>query len=77
MGREGNLAAVTFGQPPKVIDGDIAEDPDTSYVLEGLYRFQVTDNIAITPGAYVIFNPEHNEANGNIYVGTIRTTFSF
>jgi len=77
LGREGNLAAVTFGQPPKVIDSDFQEDPDTSYVLEGLYRFQVTENIAITPGAYVIFNPEHNEANDNIYVGTIRTTFSF
>jgi len=77
--REGNLAAVTFGQPPKVIDSDFAgrEDPDTSYVLEGLYRFQVTENISITPGAYVIFNPEHNEANDNVYVGTIRTTFSF
>jgi len=77
LGKEGNLAAITFGQPPKVIDGDIAEDPDTSYVIEGLYRIQVTENISVTPGAYVILNPEHNEANDNVYVGVIRTSFTF
>ncbi|MEO1377904.1 MAG: carbohydrate porin, partial [Cyanobacteria bacterium J06635_10] len=33
--------------------------------------------ISITPGLLVIFNPEHNNDNDTIYVGTVRTTFSF
>jgi len=52
-------------------------DRDTSYHLEALYRFQVNDNISVTPGLLVIFNPEGNRANDPIYVGAIRTTFTF
>jgi hypothetical protein len=77
LGGKGNMAGVIFGMPPKVTDSDLAEDPDTSYHLEGLYRFQLSDKISITPGIIVIFNPEHNNANDTVYVGTIRTTFSF
>ncbi|WP_341527419.1 iron uptake porin [Nostoc sp. UHCC 0302] len=79
FGREGNLLGVIFGQSPRVTDNDVAgrEDPDTSYHLEGLYRLKLTDNIAVTPGVLVIFNPEHNSDNDNIYVGTLRTTFTF
>ncbi|MBE9192320.1 iron uptake porin [Gloeocapsopsis crepidinum LEGE 06123] len=77
FGREGSQLGVIFGQPPKVTDSALVEDPDTSYHLEGLYRLQLTDNVAITPGVLVIFNPEHNNDNDTIYVGTLRTTFSF
>nr|MBA2749041.1 carbohydrate porin [Tatlockia sp.] len=42
-----------------------------------LYRLQLNDNIAVTPGVLVILNPEHNDANDTIYVGTLRTTFTF
>jgi Carbohydrate-selective porin, OprB family/S-layer homology domain len=79
FGREGNVLGVIFGQPPRVTNNDIAtrEDPDTSYHLEGLYRVKLSDNIAVTPGVLVIFNPEHNDANDTIYVGTLRTTFTF
>ncbi|NEQ24091.1 MAG: carbohydrate porin, partial [Microcoleus sp. SIO2G3] len=41
------------------------------------YKLQLTDNIAITPGAFVILNPEHNDVNDTIFVGTFRTTFTF
>ncbi|WNN88510.1 iron uptake porin [Gloeocapsopsis dulcis] len=77
FGREGSQLGIIFGQPPRVTDSDLVEDPDTSYHLEGLYRLQLNDNVAITPGVLVIFNPEHNNANDTIYVGTLRTTFSF
>lgn len=77
FGGEGNLLGLIFGQPPRVTDSDVAEDEDTSYHLEALYRFQLTDNIAITPGVLVIFNPEHDSDNSDIYVGTVRTTFTF
>jgi BMFP domain-containing protein YqiC len=79
FGKKGNLLAFIFGMPPKVTQNDISnrEDPDTSYHIEGLYRYRLTDNIDITPGLLVILNPEHNDNNDTIYVGTLRTTFRF
>ena len=81
FGGEGNVLGVIFGQPPKVTGGSVkggnALDDDTSYHLEGLYKFKVSDNIQVTPGVLVIFNPEHNDANDTEYVGTLRTTFTF
>jgi hypothetical protein len=76
LGREGNMAAIIFGQPPKIVGGDLDED-GTSYHIEGLYRIAVTDNISITPGAFVILNAENNNDNNPVYVGTVRTTFTF
>ncbi|HYW17907.1 MAG TPA: iron uptake porin [Nodularia sp. (in: cyanobacteria)] len=77
FGAKGNVLGVIFGQPPKVTGGSIGSESDTSYHLEGLYRMRFTDNIAVTPGLLVIFNPENNNDNDPIYVGTLRTTFSF
>ncbi len=79
FGREGNTLGLVFGQPPKVTGGSggITKEASTSYHLEGLYKMKVSDNILITPGLLVIFNPEHNDKNDTIYVGTLRTTFSF
>jgi Carbohydrate-selective porin, OprB family/S-layer homology domain len=79
VGSKGSMAGLTFGMPPRVTDGDggAAENVNTSYHLEALYRYKLNDKIAITPGLVVLFNPEHNNANNTIYVGTLRTTFSF
>jgi outer membrane murein-binding lipoprotein Lpp len=84
FGGKGNVLGVIFGQPPKVTGGSIKNvagntnlDDNTSYHLEGLYKFKVSDNIQVTPGLLVIFNPEHNDANDTEYVGTLRTTFTF
>jgi hypothetical protein len=78
FGAEGNTLGLIFGQSPKITGGSgVTKDPDTSYHLEGLYKMKLTDNILVTPGLLVIFNPEHNDANDTIYVGTLRTTFSF
>jgi Carbohydrate-selective porin, OprB family/S-layer homology domain len=83
FGKEGNVLGFIFGQPPKVTSNDVRsagveqKDADTSYHLEGLYKMQVSDNISVTPALLVIFNPEHNDNNDTIYVGTLRTTFTF
>ena len=84
FGGKGNVLGVIFGQPPRVTGGSIKNvaanvnlDDDISYHLEGLYKFKVSDNIQVTPGLLVIFNPEHNDANDTEYVGTLRTTFTF
>ena len=77
LGRRGNLLGFVVGVPPKVTSSDAAEDDKTSLHIEGFYRFQVNDFISITPGVFVITNPNHNEDNDTIFVGVLRTTFSF
>jgi len=81
FGGKGNVLGVIFGQAPKVTGGSITTgspfDSGTSYHLEGLYKYKVSDNIQVTPGLLVIFNPENNNNNDTEYVGTLRTTFTF
>ncbi|NEN91167.1 MAG: iron uptake porin [Okeania sp. SIO3H1] len=78
--REGSLGGIIVGVPPIITDGgddDDLKDPDTSIHIEVFYRFQMTDNIAITPGLFVITNPNHIEDNETLWVGSIRTQFRF
>ena len=80
LGKEDSLAGVVIGQPPKVTNNGLSTDytdKDSSLHLEFFYRFQATENIAITPGLLVVTSPEHNENNDTIYIGTVRTTFEF
>jgi hypothetical protein len=79
FGSEGNTLGVIFGQPPKVTGSNVAgvRETGTSYHLEGLYKMRLSDNILVTPGLLVIFNPENNNNNDTVYVGTLRTTFTF
>ncbi len=80
LGKEGNLGGLVVGMPPKVTNNDRGsafEDEDTSIHIEGFYKFQLNDFIAITPGVYVITNPNHNSNNDTVWVGTLRTTFQF
>ncbi|MGD1699944.1 iron uptake porin [Dapis sp. BLCC M229] len=78
--KEGSLGGIIVGVPPIVTDGgddDSLKDDDTSIHIEVLYRFQMNDNIAITPGLFVITNPNHIEDNDTLWVGTLRTQFRF
>jgi len=78
LGKEGAMFSVAGGMPPKLTNVDGGdEDDDTSFLIEAQYQYPITDNILITPGAYVILNPNHDDGNDDIWVGTIRTTFSF
>jgi Carbohydrate-selective porin, OprB family len=80
FGKKGNLLGLLAGIPPRVTRSDLAlrrDNDSTSLHLEAFYRYRLNDNIAITPGLFVLFNPENNNANSTQYVGTIRTTFTF
>ena len=79
LGGEGNVGGLIFGMPPKLTSHDDSslEDPNTSFHIEALYKYKVNKNIYITPGAYVILNPENNDNNDSIVVGAVRTTFKF
>jgi hypothetical protein len=50
---------------------------DTALHLELFYRARVTNNISLTPGVLVIFNPDHNAANDALVIGTLRASFQF
>jgi len=79
LGGEGNLAALIFGQTPRVIDANdgALEDADSTWHLEALYRLQLTDGIDITPGVIWLINPEANNDNDDIVVAVLRTRFKF
>ncbi|MBE9185087.1 iron uptake porin [Microcoleus sp. LEGE 07076] len=79
--KSGNNAGILFGQP---LDRDsvsggarFQQNKATPYHLEAYYRFKVNDNISITPGAFVLFNPEGTKDNDTVGVGVLRTTFTF
>ncbi|MEH2233193.1 MAG: iron uptake porin [Nostoc sp.] len=90
--RSGNLGGVLVGQPPKITSSTLPDGfnfpnfsdggtaggrSDTSIHVEVFYRAQLSDNIALTPGLFVIFNPDHNAANDALIVGTLRASFRF
>ena len=78
LGGEKNVGGIIIGVPPVISghdDGDLATNK-TPLHLEALYRIEVDDFIEITPGAFAVFNPDTDEGN-TIWVGTIRTEFSF
>jgi hypothetical protein len=53
------------------------DDDSTSLHIEAFYQYQLTDNIAITPGIIWITAPDHNSNNEDLVIGTVRTTFTF
>ena len=82
--KKGNIGGIIVGIPPKVTSSDyrnsaglLREDPSTSLHLEAFYTYRVNDNITVTPDFYVITKPEHNDNNDPIWVGALRTNFTF
>ncbi|MGB3535352.1 MAG: iron uptake porin [Microcoleaceae cyanobacterium] len=81
--QSGSLGGIVIGREPYLShfdDSDALEidfSQDTSWHLEAFYRYQLTDNISITPGFIWITNPNQNIQNDDGIIGTLRTTFSF
>ncbi|MBN3962736.1 iron uptake porin [Nostoc sp. NMS8] len=79
--KSGNTAGILFGQPLFRTDASgsaqLGENRATPYHLEGYYRVKLSDNISITPGAFILFNPEGDSRNETTTVGVLRTTFTF
>lgn len=78
--KEGSVAGILVGMEPKVTSTSkpsLPKDKNTSLHIEGFYQFQVTDNIAVTPGIIWLTAPDHNKKNSDIVIGVVRTTFTF
>ena len=91
---KGNAAGMAVGQAPFVTYGSaqigctkLCAPNDSNYLWEWWYKFQVTDNITVTPALYYIsnfrgelgktaVNPSKN-ADFNAFGALIKTTFKF
>ncbi|MBD2098423.1 iron uptake porin [Trichocoleus sp. FACHB-591] len=77
FGKKGNLLGLVAGVEPYLGSKNNDVEDDTSLHLEGFYKYQLNDNISVTPGVIWITAPGQNEANDDILIGTVRTTFKF
>jgi hypothetical protein len=79
LGKLGSQLSFVFGMPPQVTNNDIVKrrNQDTSLHWELSYRYPLTERISITPGFLMITNPEHNAANAPVWMGLMRTSWTF
>jgi hypothetical protein len=76
LGKKGNLGGIIVGAEPYRSDNSPPAN-DLSLHIEGFYKYQLTDNISITPGIIWITAPGQNADNSDAIIGTVRTTFNF
>jgi carbohydrate-selective porin OprB len=85
---EGNALGAAVGQPQFVteVDNNGGDDlDDSNYAMELWYKFQVTDNISVTPAVYWLSRPygddtqnfKGNDKSLGVFGGLIQTTFKF
>ncbi|MEQ8381203.1 MAG: iron uptake porin [Coleofasciculus sp. A1-SPW-01] len=82
LGKEGSFAAVVAGAEPTLRGLDVPGgtndfNRDFAYHIEGFYKYQVSDNLSITPGIIWLTAPNQNSDNSDAVIGTVRTTFTF
>ena len=81
LGTEGSMAGIVVGSEPTATNSSIDNleaDRERSLHLEAFYQYQLSDNIAITPGVIWITEPDSNIQDADdLVIGTVRTTFSF
>ena len=83
---EGNSFGIAAGQPTFVSSMDTKGDddlyiPGAGYAWEFFYKFQVTDNITVTPAVHYLSKPYAGVQRGddalNGMSGLVKTTFKF
>ncbi|MGC1393242.1 MAG: iron uptake porin [Coleofasciculaceae cyanobacterium] len=82
LGKKGALGVISFLVPHDYLEGrrfllSGGGDGGTQYELEASYYYPVTNNIAIVPAFYAIFNANNFDSNPTVFVGNLRTQFRF
>ena len=72
LGKEGNLGGIVAGVEP--YNGDEEDNP---IHVEGFYKYQLNDNISVTPGLIYIIAPNGDSDDDDAVIGVVRTTFTF
>ncbi|MBI4784613.1 MAG: carbohydrate porin [Oscillatoriophycideae cyanobacterium NC_groundwater_1537_Pr4_S-0.65um_50_18] len=83
LGGEGNMLGILAGIAPyaagvptdSVVNSRFNQR--NNFVAEVFYRYNVNDNIAITPSLIYLDSPGNNSNNDSSFVGAVRTTFRF
>jgi len=77
--KKGNLLGLTAGVEPYLGNSrKFGQGQNTQPLhFEAFYRYQLSDNISITPGVIYVINTGQSNANEDILIGTLRTTFTF
>ncbi|WP_353929159.1 iron uptake porin [Okeanomitos corallinicola TIOX110] len=76
FGKKGNVLGVFGGAQPYSFNNGAAGN-DIPYQVEGFYKYQVSENISVTPGVIWLPNIGQSSNNEDVFIGTLRTTFSF
>ncbi|NJS16208.1 MAG: carbohydrate porin, partial [Nostocaceae cyanobacterium CSU_2_110] len=83
LGKEGNMGALVVGAEPYLTDLEFDDGGDSNFSddiplhVEAFYKYQLNDNISITPGIIWLASPNQNTDNDDIFIGALRTTFTF
>ena len=82
LGTKGSLLGFVVGVQPYLAGTTGFEvsglrSDDNGLHIEAFYRYQLNDNISITPGVVVLTAPDNDLDNDPAVLGAIRTTFTF
>ena len=82
LGKEGSMGGIIVGMEPWVAKSTIDiegfdDDEEQALHAEAFYEYRLNDNIAVTPGIIYVNQPDNNSDNDDLFIGTLRTTFSF
>jgi hypothetical protein len=78
--REGNYGGLSIGGFTSVVDESgtsFTEVDDTPLLAQAFYRIQLSDNVSVQPGIFYISNPGGSSDNDSVWIGSLRTKFSF
>jgi hypothetical protein len=76
FGKKGNLLGLVVGAEPYAPDA-VGAGRNIPLHVEGFYKYQLNDKISVTPGVIWVKDPGQNSNNSDVFIGTLRTTFSF
>lgn len=83
LGAEGNVLGIQAGVAPYASGiplsalADGSRNQDNNVIVQGFYRFRVTDNILVIPGVAWLSTPDNNDEFDDTFVGLVRTAFTF
>ena len=85
LGKKGSLGGLILGVQPYLDNVLTVYSPlaalgsfdSPPFHVEAFYKYQLTDNISVTPGVIWVSTPFQSATVDDAFVGTIKTTFTF
>lgn len=83
LGKQGNVLGLFAGVEPTLRGLSPGIRPtggfsrDNAWHFEAFYKYNLNNNISVTPGVIWVTAPSQNENNPDAVIGTLRTTFTF